>query len=93
MSITETAKQFMDLIKHGSSTTRETTNRSVPMEELTTTNYLENLPKRKRRFHQNAFKRIETNYNGTMKMLKLLEPAGVQCNARAFDIINAKFGL
>lgn len=51
------------------------------------------VPKRKRRFHLNAEKRAATNWAGTMKMLKLLAPCGVQCNAQALDIINAKYGI
>jgi hypothetical protein len=51
------------------------------------------LPKSKRRFHARAFDRANTNWIGTRKMLKLLEPCGVKHDARALDIVNQKFGL
>lgn len=51
------------------------------------------LPKSKRRFHARAFDRANTNWIGTCKMLKLLEPCGVKHDARALDIVNQKFGL
>ena len=51
------------------------------------------LPKSKRRFHAHAFDRANTNWLGTRKMLKLLEPCGVKHDARALDIVNQKFGL
>lgn len=64
-----------------------------PMEEQTMNSEWRQIPKRKRRFHRNAENRAATNWSGTQKMLKLLAPCGVRSDARALDIINAKFGL
>lgn len=58
-----------------------------------TQNVWTQVPKRKRRFHLNAEKRAATNWAGTMKMLRLLAPCGVQANAQALDVINAKYGI
>ncbi len=51
------------------------------------------IPNRKRRFHDRAPLRAEKRWNGMQKMLKFLEPAGVQSGPLAMDALSRKYGL
>ncbi len=51
------------------------------------------IPNRKRRFHGNAIRRADRRYTGAQKMLRLLEPAGVQSGPEAMSVLAQRFGL